>query len=78
MAPAASVWQAATRPRGSHIKRRIIPALRATALALPAIALATIPVQADEVADFYKGKTFELLIGGSSGGGYDFYGRSLA
>jgi len=55
-----------------------LSALRATALALSAIALTTAPVRADEFVDFYKGKTFELLIGGSSGGGYDFYGRSLA
>jgi len=58
--------------------RRYLRALRATALALPAIAITTAPVQADDVAEFYKGKTFEILIGGSAGGGYDFYGRALA
>jgi len=52
--------------------------LRPTALALSAIALTTAPVRADEAADFYKGKTFELLIGDSSDGGCDFYGWSLA
>src|SRR5580704_17874881 len=33
------------------------------------------PARAD---DFYAGKTIELLIGFSSGGGYDLYGRTLA
>ena len=45
-----------------------LSALRATAFALSAIALTTALVRADEVADFYKGKIFEFLIGGSSGG----------
>ncbi|HEY6994905.1 MAG TPA: hypothetical protein VH397_14415, partial [Xanthobacteraceae bacterium] len=29
-------------------------------------------------ADFYKGKTVELYIGYSAGGGYDIYARTLA
>jgi tripartite-type tricarboxylate transporter receptor subunit TctC len=29
-------------------------------------------------ADFYAGKTIELVIGGDSGGGYDIYARALA
>ncbi len=36
---------------------------------------AAAPARAD---DFYAGKTIELLIGFSSGGGYDLYGRTLA
>lgn len=32
---------------------------------------------ADPVADFYKGKTIELHIGYTSGGGYDIYGRII-
>jgi len=35
-------------------------------------------VRADEVADFYKGKTVSLLIGFGVGGGYDTYSRLLA
>ncbi len=34
--------------------------------------------RADTVADFYRGKTIELLIGGASGGGYDLAGRTVA
>ena len=33
------------------------------------------PVRAD---DFYRGKTVEVLVGFSPGGGYDAYGRALA
>jgi len=37
--------------------------------------LVTPPAAAD---DFYSGKTIQLLIGFSSGGGYDLYARALA
>jgi tripartite-type tricarboxylate transporter receptor subunit TctC len=47
-------------------------AIAASALALPPTA------HAQGVADFYKGKTVELLIGYSGGGGYDVYARLLA
>ncbi len=36
------------------------------------------PAAADPVADFYTGKTVQILIGYSVGGGYDIYGRTLA
>jgi tripartite-type tricarboxylate transporter receptor subunit TctC len=35
------------------------------------------PAQADP-ADFYRGKTVEILVGFSAGGGYDLYARALA
>src|SRR5688572_18622699 len=47
-------------------------ATAALVLGLPA------PGHAESVADFYKGKTIELLIGYSGGGGYDVYARLLA
>ncbi len=47
-------------------------ATAALVLVLPA------PGHAESVADFYKGKTIELLIGYSGGGGYDVYARLLA
>jgi tripartite-type tricarboxylate transporter receptor subunit TctC len=34
--------------------------------------------RADEVADFYKGKTVQLVVGYGPGGGYDIYARVLA
>lgn len=36
------------------------------------------PARADAVADFYRGKTLTMLIGGSVGVSYDFVGRALA
>jgi tripartite-type tricarboxylate transporter receptor subunit TctC len=49
-----------------------LAAIAAVALTMPP------PAQAESVADFYKGKTVELLIGYSGGGGYDVYARLLA
>jgi tripartite-type tricarboxylate transporter receptor subunit TctC len=34
--------------------------------------------QAQDVADFYRGRTIDLYIGYSVGGGYDLYARLLA
>ena len=42
------------------------------ALAVPAGA------QAQSVADFYKGKTVNVIVGYTAGGGYDLYARALA
>ena len=41
-------------------------------------ALFVFPVQAQPAADFYKGKTLEILAGFPTGGGYDAYARALA
>ncbi|SDW74411.1 Bug family tripartite tricarboxylate transporter substrate binding protein [Roseicitreum antarcticum] len=38
----------------------------------------THPVQADPVADFYSGKTIDMIIGYSAGGGYDQYARLVS
>lgn len=35
-------------------------------------------VRADEIADFYHGKTIRIVIGYGEGGGYDVYGRLVA
>jgi tripartite-type tricarboxylate transporter receptor subunit TctC len=40
--------------------------------------VAASPAQADSVADFYRGKTINVLIGVNVGGGYDFEARLLA
>src|SRR5437588_3314965 len=47
------------------------------AAAIFALAAASI-AQAQSAADFYRGKTVELYIGYSVGGGYDVYARMLA
>src|SRR5882757_6995299 len=36
------------------------------------------PARAQSVADFYRGKTINLMIGYSVGGGYDLYGRLVS
>src|SRR6266545_229015 len=33
---------------------------------------------ADDIADFYKGKTVTMVVGTPAGGGYDIYARLLA
>lgn len=46
-----------------------------------AVVLALLPATAaiaDEVEDFYKGKTVKLLIGGNAGVSYDLAGRAIA
>jgi tripartite-type tricarboxylate transporter receptor subunit TctC len=49
------------------------------AVAVALLALGPLPVaSAQSPADFYKGKTIDLYIGYSAGGGYDVYARALA
>ena len=47
-------------------------------LALSAVLLVATPADAQPVADFYRGKTVQLLIGFSAGGNYDLSSRPLA
>src|SRR5262245_55466380 len=44
-------------------------------LAIAGAALITGPAAA---ADYYSGKTVELVVGGDAGGGYDIYARTVA
>src|SRR5262247_909511 len=44
-------------------------------LAIASTALAAAPASA---ADYYSGKTVELVVGGDAGGGYDIYARAVA
>jgi tripartite-type tricarboxylate transporter receptor subunit TctC len=48
------------------------------ALLAPVTAIATVPAAAQSVADFYKGKTIQMVIGVSAGGDYDLRARLLA
>src|ERR1700685_2735989 len=70
MAGNLSSWP--VQPRRWRRRRRGVSAAAVFA-AITMVAAA--PARADE---FYAGKTIELLIGFSSGGGYDLYGRTLA
>ncbi|MPZ41644.1 MAG: hypothetical protein GEU95_27095 [Rhizobiales bacterium] len=53
------------------------PALTAL-LAVPVIATSAISAMADPVADFYRGRTIQMVIGVSAGGDYDLRARLLA
>ncbi|HEY2137297.1 MAG TPA: hypothetical protein VGH49_15505 [Xanthobacteraceae bacterium] len=53
--------------------------LSVRAIAALTLMLATAGIgRADSVADFYRGKTVEVYVGYSTGGGYDVYARMLA
>jgi len=59
----------------------MVPFRNLSASLVLALALATTiraPASAQTVADFYAGKTIQVLIGFSPGGGYDLYGRVIA
>jgi tripartite-type tricarboxylate transporter receptor subunit TctC len=56
----------------SKIGVAAVAAFVAVALSPPA------PARADSVKDFYTGRTIELYIGYSAGGGYDTYARTIA
>jgi tripartite-type tricarboxylate transporter receptor subunit TctC len=43
-----------------------------------ALVAGSVSARADAVADFYKGKTGQMIIGSSAGGGYNQYGRLIA
>jgi tripartite-type tricarboxylate transporter receptor subunit TctC len=46
-------------------------------LSIALIALAAMPMPA-VAADYYAGKTIEMIVGGGPGGGYDIYARAVA
>jgi tripartite-type tricarboxylate transporter receptor subunit TctC len=52
--------------------------LRAVALAAGVLAVLTGRALADEVADFYRGRTVQVVAGHEVGSGFDVYGRALA
>src|SRR5213593_1463330 len=54
------------------------PAEGALTIALLVALAAVSPAQADPVADFYRGKTINLVVGTSAGNDYDFRGRLIA
>src|SRR5213593_285452 len=56
---------------------RCTPAVKA-GIGVALAALLAHPAGAQSVEDFYKGKTINLVIGYSVGGGYDLYARHLA
>jgi tripartite-type tricarboxylate transporter receptor subunit TctC len=52
--------------------------IRLLALVAAACACATMPANAEDVADFYRGKQLRFIVGSAAGGGYDLFARIVA
>ena len=65
----------ARQSRFSRPAYRVVPSLIVTAAWCIACAA---PSGAQDAAAFYRGKTVRIVVGFSSGGGYDVYARVLA
>jgi tripartite-type tricarboxylate transporter receptor subunit TctC len=59
-----------SRPRPGRIHVALLSAVL--------VSISSAAAHAQSVADFYRGKSIELLIGGAVGGGYDLAGRTVA
>src|SRR5215510_15760001 len=59
-------------------KRRLIVRIAVVAVALASLLGAAQSGSAHAQADFFRGKTLTMLIGYTSGGGYDLYARVLS
>jgi tripartite-type tricarboxylate transporter receptor subunit TctC len=58
-----------------------MPSIRADLPGVAAVLLAAglmLPATAVPAADYFAGKTIELIVGGGPGGGYDIYARAVA
>src|SRR5262245_10375486 len=55
-----------------------MPIMTRAAHLLAAIASAALTAAPAAAADYYAGKTIELVVGGDAGGGYDIYARAVA
>lgn len=67
----------AKQPRNRQNRARIVSDVLAISVALAGLLMAT-NMAASQLAEFYRGKTVEVLVGFSAGGGYDAYARALA
>ena len=56
----------------------MISAFAKTLLATACLAAGTYAASAQGAADFYKGKTVQIVVGFGVGGGYDLYARALS
>lgn len=61
-----------------HSASRLPPSVTAMALGATVLVLSTAPSLGQSDADFYKGKQITLIVGSSTGGGYDAQGRLVA
>jgi tripartite-type tricarboxylate transporter receptor subunit TctC len=63
--------------RGNAMGGSVITTTARYVIAMALLAGVTMPAGADEVADFYKGKTVTLVVGHEPGTGFDVYARVL-
>jgi tripartite-type tricarboxylate transporter receptor subunit TctC len=68
------------RPRFAWARRqeRLCPPYACGIVSVLVALVVASPAQADSVADFYRGRTINVLIGVNVGGGYDFEARLIA
>ena len=52
--------------------------MKKTLTAIACLVAAALPAQAQTPAEFYKGKSVQVIVGYGPGGGYDVYARLLA
>jgi tripartite-type tricarboxylate transporter receptor subunit TctC len=76
------MWERFTmlRPKRSAMKcaRFLTLKILQAIVLIVAVLVGSQGLQADPVADFYKGKMIEFIVGGNAGGGYDIYSRAIA
>lgn len=58
--------------------KRAVKALCATLFASTSLAFAGSALAQDDLAEFYKGKQVQIIVGYGAGGGYDMYARVLS
>jgi tripartite-type tricarboxylate transporter receptor subunit TctC len=56
----------------------VTPLLRTLTVVIVALLLVLPAARANDIADFYRGRQVDLIVGNSPGGGYDVYARLLA
>lgn len=64
--------------RAASLTSRSFVSMRLAALLFATILLHATAAKADPVADFYKGRQVQMIVGHSAGGGYDIYARLLS
>ena len=64
-------------PKGERDGRSVMTTTARHVIAAVALLAAAAPAAADDVADFYKGKTVTLVVGHEPGTGFDVYARVL-
>lgn len=63
--------------RGSRMPEARLARLVVVGVGVAGVLAAGLAAQANPVEDYYKGKSIEVIIGYSSGGGYDTYARTV-